>query len=223
MKIYLVSGKFMFEPHLANYPFDTERFAINLQPKSGAAFIIQPPPHALRDKLVDADGWEPKEQFVGYDADFVPTIDAWTLRQSIVPFYKASFVWLMRREATDYYLRVVVPLAFILVVAYLSIFIPKSHFEAIATIQVTALLSAVALYLALPKLDADSTTISDKIFLFMYLSVSLMIGLSIFRISPAVARLPWLGRALSAIHIVLIPLLIAGGAFYLYRASLGDG
>ncbi|NJO34418.1 MAG: hypothetical protein HC869_16115 [Rhodospirillales bacterium] len=33
MKIYLVSGKFMFEPRLASYPFDTQRFAINIQPE----------------------------------------------------------------------------------------------------------------------------------------------------------------------------------------------
>ena len=57
----------------------------------------------------------------------------------------------MKRQTTDYFLRVVVPLGFILIVAYLSIFIPRAHFEAIVTIQVTALLSAVALYLALPK------------------------------------------------------------------------
>ena len=93
MKIYLVSGKFMFEPRLANYPFDTQRFAIDIQPKSsGAPFIVQPPPHFLRDRAVSTDGWNPKEDYVGYDEDFVPTIDAWTHRQSTVPFYKASFV-----------------------------------------------------------------------------------------------------------------------------------
>ncbi|HZA00803.1 MAG TPA: ABC transporter substrate-binding protein [Hyphomicrobiaceae bacterium] len=224
MKIYLVSGKFMFEPQLANYPFDTQRFPINIQPKSGdAPFIIQPPPHSLRDKAVTADGWDPKEQYVAYDDDFVPTIDAWTLRQSTVPYYKASFVWLMKRQTTDYYLRVVVPLAFILIVAYLSIFIPQSHFEAIVTIQVTALLSSVALYLALPKLDADSTTLSDRIFLFMYLAISLMIGISILRISRSVVHTRRLGKTLGFMHFVLIPALVAGAAFYVYRASLGHG
>jgi len=224
MKIYLVSGKFMFEPRLADYPFDTQRFALNIQPKSGdAPFIIQPPPHALRDKVVEADGWNPKEQYVAYDEDFVPTIDASTHRQSIVPYYKASFVWLMERQATDYYLRVVVPLAFILIVAYLSIFIPQSHFEAIVTIQVTALLSSVALYLALPKLDADSTTLSDRIFLFMYLAISLMIGISILRISRPVVGTRWLGKTFSFMHIALIPALVAGAALYVYRASLGHG
>jgi substrate-binding family protein len=224
MKIYLVSGKFMFEPRLASYPFDTQRFAINIQPKSSdAPFIIQPPPPSLRDKAVSTDGWDPSDQYVGYDGDFVPTIDAWTLRQSIVPFYKASFVWLMKRQATDYYLRVVVPLAFILVVAYLSIFIPTMHFEAIVTIQVTALLSAVALYLALPKLDSDGATMSDRIFLFLYMAVSLMIGISILRVNRRVESSPWLKRALRLTHVALIPALVAAMAIYVYRASLGEG
>ena len=224
MKIYRVAGKFMFEPRLANYPFDTQRFAINIQPKSGdKLFIVQPPPNAMRDKAVVADSWDPKEQYVGYDEDFLPTIDAWTLSQSIVPFYRASFVWQMKRETTDYYLRVVVPLAFILIVAYLSIFIPQSHFEAIVTIQVTALLSAVALYLALPKVDADGTTVSDRIFLFMYMAVSLMVAISIFRISRPVARRPWLGKILGAIYVVLIPALVVGMGFYIYRAASADG
>ena len=128
----------------------------------------------------------------------MPTIDAWTHRQSTVPFYKASFVWLMQRQTTDYYLRVVVPLAFILAVAYLSIFIPSVHFEAIVTIQVTALLSSVALYLALPKLDADFTTLSDKIFLFAYMAVSLMIGISILRVVRVVAQAPRLKKIVTS-------------------------
>ena len=152
----------------------------------------------------------------------MPTIDAWTFRQNIVPFYKASFVWLMQRQTTDYYLRVVVPLAFILAVAYMSIFIPLSHFEAIVTIQVTALLSAVALYLALPKVDAgDGTTLSDRVFLFVYTAVSLMIVLSILRVSRPVTQSPWVRKSLGLMHTVVIPVLVAAMTLYVYRASLG--
>jgi Periplasmic binding protein len=224
MNIYLVTGKFSFEPRLATYPFDSQRFPINIQARSGEApFIVQPPPHSLRDKNVETDGWVPRDQYVGYDEDFVPTIDAWTFRQSIVPYYKASFVWLMQRQTTDYYLRVVVPLAFILAVAYMSIFIPLSHFEAIVTIQVTALLSAVALYLALPKVDAgDGTTMSDRIFLFIYTAVSLMIVLSILRITRPVAHRRWLSKVFGLVQVVVIPLMVAAMSLYVYRVSLGE-
>lgn len=224
MKIFLISGKFIFEPKFANFPFDTQRFAVNIQPKSGdTPFIVQPPPASLRDKTAGTDGWDMKEQYVGYDADFIPTIDAWTHKQSIVPFYKASYVWMMKRQTTDYYLRVVVPLAFILVVAYLAIFIPQHHFEAVVTIQVTALLSAVALYLSLPKIDGDGATMSDRIFIFIYMSVSLMIGISILRISHVGTHTRWLRSSIRIIHVLLIPALVASMAMFVYRASIVGG
>ena len=91
------------------------------------------------------------------------------------------------------------------------------------TIQVTALLSAVALYLALPKVDAgDGTTMSDRIFLFIYSAVSLMIVISILRISRPVARSRWVAKSLGLVHVVLIPLLVAAMTLYVYRASLGE-
>ncbi|MCB1520986.1 MAG: ABC transporter substrate-binding protein [Hyphomicrobiaceae bacterium] len=220
MRIYKVSGRFLFEPRLAAYPFDQQLFAIELQPKSGdRPFIIQPPPFDLRDSSVISDSWEPVTQYVGYDEDFVPVVDAYTLEPSVVPFYKASFAWIMKRETTDYFLRVVVPLAFILIVAYLSIFIPRSHFEAIVTIQVTALLSAVALYLSLPQLDSDTATLSDRLFVFDYMMVSLMIAISIMRVNPHIASRKWLTGALDLIHVAAIPALVALAGFYVYRLS----
>ncbi len=224
MKIYQVSGKFLFDPQLATYPFDTQRFAIDIQPKQGdQPFIVQPPPHQLRDKQLTTDGWDVKDQYVGYDEDFVPVLDAFSHEPSIVPFYKASYVWMMKRQTTDYFLRVVIPLFVILLVAYLSIFIPMNHFEAIVTLQVTALLSAVALYLSLPKLDADTATLSDRIFLFDYVLVTLMTFLSIVRINRHVAARPWLKRSLAFVHVVLVPIMVALLAFYVYRASLTEG
>lgn len=221
MKIYKVSGRFVFEPDLADYPLDTQRFAIDIQPKrSDRPFVIQPPPASLRDTQVATDGWDVKFQYVGSDEDFVPVLDAFTHVPSVVPFFKSSFAWIMKRQTTDYYLRVVVPLAFILVVAYLSIFISLAHFEAIVTIQVTALLSAVALYLSLPKLDADSATLSDRIFVFNYMLVSLMIALSILRANGIVEKRPWLKGFLALAHVVAVPALVAAAGWHIYQSGL---
>src|SRR6478736_8953102 len=106
----------------------------------------------------------------------------------------------MKRETTDYFLRVVVPLAFILFIAYLSIFISTHHFEAIVTIQVTALLSAVALYLALPKLDANIETLSDRMFLFTYFMLSVIIAITIAREHKRVEPIRWLKTGLIFLH-----------------------
>ncbi len=224
MKIYKVSGRFLFEPELQNYPLDTQLFTIDLQPKSGdAPFIIQPPPLSLRDRNMATDGWDPVEQYVGTDEDFVPVVDAFTHQPNVVPFYKASFSWLMKRQTTDYIFRVVVPLAFILIVAYLSIFIPRSNFEAIVTIQVTALLSAVALYLALPALESDSATLSDRMFVFVYMLVAIMIAISILRVNKFVASRNWIIWTLDTLHVVGIPILVALAGTYVYGMSLIAG
>jgi ABC-type branched-subunit amino acid transport system substrate-binding protein len=221
MKIYKVVGRFLFEPRLSKYPFDTQSFSIDLQPKTGnATFMIQPPPTELRDRRVVTDGWEPIEQYVGYQEEFVPVVDSFTHQAGIAPFYSSSFVWQMRRETTDYFLRVVVPLAFILAVAYLAIFIPMSRFDSIVAIQVTALLSAVALYISLPKIDSDDATLSDRIFLFDYLMVSVMITITILRINPLIEGRPWLRRTLEAVHVVAIPAIVVVGAFYVYGLSV---
>jgi hypothetical protein len=180
---------------------------------------VQPPPLELRDKIVIASGWDPKAQYVGYDEDFLPVIDAYTHEPSVVPFYKVSFVWMMDRQTTDYFLRVAVPLGFILFVAYLSIFIPRSHFEAIVTIQVTALLSAVALYLSLPKLDSDTATLSDRAFVFAYLILSIMISISIMRINPLLGRRRVADLTLETLHVAAIPAFVALGAYYVYGLS----
>ena len=224
MKIYKVSGRFLFDPELVNYPFDTQRFSIDIQPKSGETpFIIQPPPLDLRDKTVIADGWEPKGQYVGYDQNIVPIVDAYTHEPSVVPFYRTSFVWVMQRQTTDYLLRVAVPLGFILFVAYLSVFIPRHHFEAIVTIQVTALLSSVALYLSLPKLDSDTATLSDRGFVFAYMILSIIIGISILRVSPIVGASKGRERAYQMLHVAAIPALVAAAAYYGYQMSFATG
>lgn len=219
MRIYRVSGRFRFNPDFSAYPFDAQQFSIDIQPKNGdKPFVVQPPPLSLRDKALAVDGWDVMSQYVSYLHDFVPIVDAFTHEPSIVPFYKTRFVWQMKRETTDYYLRVVVPLAFILIVAYLSIFIPQNHLEAIVTIQITALLSAVALYLSLPQIDSDTATVSDRIFVLDYLMVSLMIVISILRINVRVSKMGWLNALLTLFHIVLIPMIVLVSVGMILRA-----
>jgi len=221
MRMYKVSGRFRFNPDFTDYPFDKQRFSIDLQPRSSdKTFIVQPPPLKLRDQVTLSEGWIPRKQYVSYVEDFVPVVNAFTHRQSVVPFYNTRYVWQMERENTDYYFRVVVPLLFILIVAYLSIFIPRSHLESIVTIQITALLAAVALYLSLPELDTDSATISDRIFVFDYLMVSLMIIVSILRINARVISSPWLNQTLMYAHIILVPLSVVAMVLYLMNAEI---
>jgi hypothetical protein len=84
-----------------------------------------------------------------------------------------------------------------MIVAYLAIFISSSNFESIVTIQITALLSAVALYITTPRVGSDTATLSDRIFLFNYMIFSLTIGISIPRVNRLVAAQLHLKRTLA--------------------------
>lgn len=221
VKLYKVSGKFDFEPDLGDYPFDVQRLSVSFQPANAAEpFLIQPAPLAEREKEVAVDGWQLLERYVGSDQDIVPTFGASLSEQRIVPFYKFNATWIVKRLAVDYYLRVVVPLAFILLVTYFSVFLPHRRFESIMAIEVTALLSAIALYLALPKVDSDQATFSDKLFMLTYAAVTLMIGLSILKdnmrkkkeVVYAVSFLQWVVFPVATAACVLYLLPRRGGA-----------
>ena len=135
MKIYEVSGKFALDPNYKSYPFDVQRFAIDLRPRRGDfPFIVQPLQQEFRDKPFDAEGWDNRDTYVSYGQDSISVFDTKKLEPSVVPFYNSSFVWVLKRSATDFYLRVVIPLFFIAIVAYLAIFISSAHFESIVTI-----------------------------------------------------------------------------------------
>jgi hypothetical protein len=223
MKIYMVSGKFMLDPNYKSYPFDVQRFTVELRPKKGEnPFIVQPLQRELRDRAFETDGWDVKDTFVSYDQDSISIFDTKKLEPSVAPFYKSNFVWVMKRSATDFYLRVVIPLFFIAIVAYLAIFISNHHFEAIVTIQVTAFLSAVALYITTPKVDSDTATLLDRIFVFNYMMFSLMIGISILRVNKFISGTLHLRRALAFLHVGFIPLFLAMMIFYVYGAGGSD-
>jgi hypothetical protein len=217
MKIYAVSGKFTLDPSYNSYPFDVQRFTIDLRPKRGdSPFIVQPLQQELREKPFDGGGWDNKDSYVSYDQDSISVFDTKKLEPSVVPFYNSSFVWVLKRSATDFYIRVVIPLFFIAIVAYLAIFISSAHFESIVTIQVTAFLSAVALYITTPKVDSDTATILDRIFVFNYMIFSLMIVISILRVNKFVASTLHLKRALAIVHVVFIPIILGVMIFYVY-------
>jgi presenilin-like A22 family membrane protease len=79
-------------------------------------------------------------------------------------------------------------------------------------------LSAVALYLSLPKLESDSATLSDRMFVFAYMIVSLMIFISILRVNRRMAN-PTARAILKFVHIVLIPASVVAATYYVYLMS----
>ncbi len=230
-RIYKVSGKFGFEAQLQNYPFDSQRLSISFQPVSASRpFIIQPVDPAATGARAEIDGWDIEENYVGTDQDVIPTLDVRHGAKTIVTFYKFNQTFMVKRQAVDFYLRVLIPLIFILLVSWFSVFLATDRFDSIMAIQVTALLSAIAFYLALPQVDSGEATLSDRTFVATYAAVSLMIGLSVLqdRLTP---RWPLIGRLVFGVQAIIFPLLLdrrvrlAAGVWPVEppRSSIGAG
>ena len=211
LKLYKITGKFMFNPDLRRYPFDTQRFSISFQPSNAAnPFIIQPPPGSVVQSAFESDGWTPELRYVGSDQDIISVIGDHISEQKIIPLYKFNFTWTMERIATDYYLRVLVPLIVILITTYLSVFIPAKRLESVVAIQVTALLSSIALYITIEKLNFEHATISDQIFVITYLAITLMLACSVMR-DQLVTKEYWrANNVIKYFQFMLIPIFIAG-------------
>ncbi len=206
-RIYKVNGRFAFDPDLRKYPFDNQVLSVSFQPSSTrAAFLIQPPADEIRNKAFSIDGWTMLSHYVGTSEQLIRSVEGATSEQRVLPYYNFNYTWVMRRQVIDYVLRVIVPLAFIMIVAYLANFIPNTQFESIIAIQVTALLSAIALYLALNQPAADDATLSDMIFVTTYATISVMIALSIFQVNPLLTRARFLRRLVKLVQIVVVPI-----------------
>ncbi len=213
VRVYKVSGKFTFAPELGAYPFDSQRLSLSFQPVSTARpFLIQPSPKTKPVSAPVIDGFGLEQGYVGSDQDFIPTIDPATGGQQIVSFYKFNQTWVVKRQAVDFYLRVLMPLAFILLVTWFSVFLSSERFESMMGIQVTALLSAIALYLALPNIASDVPTLYDKVFMLTYAAVSTMIGLTVLNDRLLAPGHKLLRRGLTALQTVVFPLAVVGSA-----------
>lgn len=216
LRLYKVTGKFYFSPDLRKFPFDRQRLSVSIQPKHTARpFLIQPPPPSLRKATIDVDNWNLESQYIGLDRDIITVIGEQASNQYLIPLTTFNFTWSVKRLATDHYLQVMVPLLIILLVTWLSTFIPAQRLESVVAIQVTALLSSIALYLAVPKVEFDHATVSDIIFVMTYLAISVMLGMSILRTNLAAWKLVRTELVLGYAQILVMPLMLVMLAQYL--------
>jgi len=209
LRLYKVVGKFYFTPDLRKFPFDRQRLSISIQPTNTARpFLIQPPPPSLRKATIDVDNWQLDSQYVGLDRDIITVIGEQASSQYLIPLTTFNFTWTVKRLATDHYLQVMVPLFIILLVTWLSTFIPAQRLESVVAIQVTALLSSIALYLAVPKVDFDHATVSDIIFVITYLAISVMLGMSILRTNLGAWKMKRTALVVGYVQVMVMPVML---------------
>ena len=224
VRVYKVSGTFLFNPELRTYPFDTQRLSVSFQARNASTpILIQPLAQHLRSNGGELDGWLLRDRYVGSEQDIISTISADGVGRHVVPIYKFNQTWVAQRISVDYYIRVVVPLVFILLVTYFSVYLPQTRFDSTVAIQVTALLSSIALYLALPKVDSDQATLSDKMFIMTYAAVAMMIGLTVLKDSAWFKSAPVVRFLLATFQRVAFPAATVVIVAYLISSADRDG
>ncbi len=178
--LYKIDGKFLFNPNLKKYPFDEQKFPIVIQTSNTLkSFLVQPTFQEFRDTVFESPGWIYQKNYVGFNQDIISVENIFEDDQKHIPIYKFSFVYELKRARIDFNLKTLVPLLAILIITYLSAYIPAREFEALCAIQVTALLSAIALYFSTYKPEMQYATVSDTIFIFTYVMITSLIGTSI--------------------------------------------
>lgn len=216
VKVYKVVGKFTFAPELGAYPFDSQRLSVSFQPVSTSRpFLVQPMPASAATGQPTIDGFDLRDSYVGIDEDFVPTLDPVQGGRQVVSFYKFNETWVVHRQAVDFYLRVLVPLGFILLVTWFSVFLSPERFESIMGIQVTALLSSIALYLALPRIDTTEPTLYEKVFMLTYAAVSSMIGLTVLHDRWLGPSHGWTRQGIGLLQRAMFPLAVIAAAAWI--------
>ncbi|MEQ1652152.1 MAG: hypothetical protein ABL897_06675, partial [Hyphomicrobium sp.] len=73
------------------------------------------------------------------------------------------------------------------------------------------------------KLESGAATLSDSAFVFAYMILSMMIGISILRIVPFINGKRWPERILAFLHIAAIPAFVAVASYYVYGLSSASG
>jgi hypothetical protein len=212
-RLFKVSGKFFFTRNLKNYPFDQQQFTITLQTNSAfEPFLIQPPGQFQRDTIFASPGWQYVSNFIGYDQDIIYTARNFISQQAHIPYYKFNYTFVLKRVQIDFFLKVFTPLLAILIITYFSVYIPYREFEALAGIQVTALLSAIALYFSSYKPELQNATVSDKIFIFTYIMITTLIGTSILLYSLHYKKkeLDTLGKISRFYQLYIFPAIVIG-------------
>jgi len=227
VKLYNVKGRFLFNPKLSKYPFDSQRFSVAFKPVDTAhPFLIQPPEPRLLDREADIDGWTLTKgrggQYVGSDRDIITTVRSHGTERHIQPYYKFNFSWVAKRLTIDYYVRVVVPLTLIMMVAYFSVFLPSAQVNSVVAMQVTSLLATIALYFSIPKLDTETATLSDQIFVFGESVIVLLIMISILRVNLIKRERSVLALAMKGTQVVVFPILVVVMFLYVRAVSSGE-
>ncbi|MCK4906924.1 MAG: hypothetical protein KAS64_05210, partial [Spirochaetes bacterium] len=181
---YKIKAKFKQDFSFRKYPFDDHVLKIRIRhmdmPSHKLRFVIDVPDAVLKERYIGFENWDNISQinFVEYIKNIKSFRDPRARGKTVTIEYPVyNYHIQIKRIFLPYLVKFILPLIFILAVAFLAFFIHPKEFESNIAIGITALLSAIAFHITqgenLPNIGYIVT--ADLFFIFTYALIFLSI------------------------------------------------
>ena len=206
---YHISGNFDFHAIASNYPFDSQYLYLAITAQNG---ILQPIPEELIDTDIDLNGWEIVNTQSGILRSKNYLSQSSTLERIAQLEEEVRIGWLIKRSSSMTVLKIGIPLFFLTLLVYYTLFLPIAELGEAMVYLTTAFLSGIALYFSTERPQPLVMTTIDHIFAFFYFVTGGSMILVIFA-----KFLPDIYDLLITPLRYLIPLSLIGFLVYLFR------
>ena len=206
---YHLSGNFTFHAIASNYPFDSQYLYLAMTIKHG---MLQPIPEELIDTDIDLNGWEIINVQSGILRSKNYLSKSSTLKRIAKVEEEVRVGWLIKRSSSMTVLKIGIPLFFLTLLVYYTLFLPIDELGDAMAYLTTAFLSGIALYFSTERPQPLVMTTIDHIFAFFYFVTGGSMILVIFA-----KFLPDIYNFLITPLRYLIPLSLIGFLVYLFR------
>tara|TARA_Y100000588_G_scaffold394980_1_gene518831 strand:- start:1592 stop:3685 length:2094 start_codon:yes stop_codon:yes gene_type:complete len=178
---YYITGNFDFNAIASNYPFDNQFIYLSVtvlaQDKNG---VLQPVPEEFIDKDFIIDGWEIRKTQSG-----ILRLKNWIsqspkLERQAKISEEIRVGWEIKRSNSMTVLKIGIPLFFLFILVYYTLFLPLENLSTSIGYLTTAFLSSIALYFSTERPQPLSMTTVDLIFAFFYFVTGISIISVIF-------------------------------------------
>ena len=206
---YHISGNFTFHAIASNYPFDSQYLYLAITTQHG---ILQPIPEELIDTDFDLNGWEIMNVQSGTLRSKNYLSKSSTLERIAKVEEEVRIGWLIKRSSSMTVLKIGIPLFFLGILVYYTLFLPTDQLSDSMAYLTTAFLSSIALYFSTERPQPLVMTTIDHIFAFFYLMTGgSMLLVIIAKFLPAIYSFLILPLRF------IIPLALIGFFVYLHR------
>jgi hypothetical protein len=177
-KTGIINGTFYFSVDLKKYPKDVQKIPFIIESRLSTIKDLELRPHGGPNVEYDStikvqgkhiDHSEASVDTSGYNTDF-GDVDVGKKQYSR---YIATYF--VKRPGSHFWIKIVIPNLFLLIIAYLVFFIPAKELEVAVGCTVTSLLASIALKWSIDNSlpSASYTTSADRLFYLFYFLITL--------------------------------------------------